>query len=174
MHQIRRVVTGHRNGKSVVLFDDQVGPGGSSPSVDVWGSHETPAVVTGTEDLAADGFSFNPPRGGTVFRYAEIAPESTVAHLDGEALRKMMRDQLTAMGGPDTVVDQSRHWGMHKTRSVDYIVVLSGKVTLILDEGEVELEPFDVVVQRGTNHGWSNRGDTPVGLMAVMVDAVPA
>jgi mannose-6-phosphate isomerase-like protein (cupin superfamily) len=173
MRPIRRVITGHdAAGKSVILFDDHVGQG-DRPAVDVWGNHETPANIRSSDDIAAPGFAFNPPPGGAVFRYAEIAPDSAVAHLDGDTLRQSLRDTLTSMGGPDTVVDQTRHWGMHRTRSVDYIVLLSGKVTLIMDEGEVDLEPRDVVVQRGTNHAWANRGSEPATLMAVMVGADP-
>ena len=62
---------------------------------------------------------------------------------------------------------------MHTTRTVDYIVVLSGRVTLLLDKGEVELKPFDVVVQRGTNHGWVNRGSEPAVMAAILIDAKP-
>lgn len=46
---------------------------------------------------------------------------------------------------------------MHKTRTIDYVVLLSGEVTLLLDKGEVDLKPFDVVVQRGTSHAGSPR-----------------
>ncbi len=62
---------------------------------------------------------------------------------------------------------------MHTTRTVDYIIVLSGRVTLLLDKGEVELKPFDVVVQRGTNHGWVNRGTEPAVMAAILIDAKP-
>ena len=64
--------------------------------------------------------------------------------------------------------------GMHKTDTVDYIILLSGKVSLILDEGEVEMEPMDVVVQRGTNHAWVNHGDESAVLAAILIDADPA
>jgi uncharacterized cupin superfamily protein len=61
---------------------------------------------------------------------------------------------------------------MHTTQTIDYVMILSGAVSLLLDEGEeVALAPFDVVVQRGTNHYWINRGREPAVLMAVLVDA---
>jgi hypothetical protein len=44
-------------------------------------------------------------------------------------------------------------------------------VTLLLDQGEVDLKPFDVVVQRGTNHAWVNKGKEPALIAAVLVDA---
>jgi uncharacterized cupin superfamily protein len=62
---------------------------------------------------------------------------------------------------------------MHTTRTIDYIVLLEGEVTLILDKGEVALKPFDVVVQRGTNHAWENRGTKRALLVAVLIDAKP-
>ena len=62
---------------------------------------------------------------------------------------------------------------MHTTRSVDYIVMLKGEVTLLLDEGEVDLKPFDVVIQRATNHAWINRGTETAELVGILVDAEP-
>jgi uncharacterized cupin superfamily protein len=67
--------------------------------------------------------------------------------------------------------DASRHPGMHKTRTIDYVVLLSGEVTLLLDKGEVDLKPFDVVVQRGTSHAWVNKGKEPALIAAVLIDA---
>ncbi len=69
--------------------------------------------------------------------------------------------------------DISRHPSMHRTKTVDYVVLLRGEVTMLLDEGEVHLRPFDVVVQRGTNHGWVNHGDETALLVGVLVDAEP-
>ena len=59
------------------------------------------------------------------------------------------------------------------TDSVDYIILLKGEVTALLDESEVRMKPFDVLIQRGTNHGWVNYGDEPALLVAVLVDAEP-
>ncbi|MNP16249.1 hypothetical protein D3C76_1086370 [compost metagenome] len=60
---------------------------------------------------------------------------------------------------------------MHKSATTDYIILLQGSITLVLDEGEVDMNPFDVVIQRGTNHSWVNRGAVDALLMAVLVDA---
>ena len=59
---------------------------------------------------------------------------------------------------------------MHKTKTIDYIILLQGEVTLLLDKGEVEMKPFDVVVQRQTNHAWVNRGTETATLVAVLND----
>ena len=48
------------------------------------------------------------------------------------------------------------------------IILLSGEITLLLDEADVPMKPFDVVVQRGTNHAWVNTGDEVATLVAVL------
>ena len=63
---------------------------------------------------------------------------------------------------------------MHTTTTIDYVVLLRGEVTLLLDEAEVPLRPFNVVVQRGTNHYWINPHSEPALLMGVLIDARPA
>jgi uncharacterized cupin superfamily protein len=55
---------------------------------------------------------------------------------------------------------------MQKTESLDFCCILEGEIVLVLDTGEVALNKGDVVVQRGTNHAWSNRSDAPC-VMAV-------
>jgi quercetin dioxygenase-like cupin family protein len=59
---------------------------------------------------------------------------------------------------------------VHRTQTVDYGIVLSGAVTLVLDDSETVLRAGDVAVQRGTNHRWENRtGD--IALMAfILID----
>jgi quercetin dioxygenase-like cupin family protein len=66
-----------------------------------------------------------------------------------------------------------RHSGFHKTSSVDYAIVLSGEIYALMDEGEVLLKAGDVLVQRGTNHAWSNRGDESAYVAFVLIDAEP-
>ena len=75
------------------------------------------------------------------------------------------------MGASHERVDTSRHPSMHKTKTIDYIILLKGDITLLLDEDEVRLKPFDVVVQRGTNHAWVNNGSEPALLIAVLIDS---
>ena len=58
---------------------------------------------------------------------------------------------------------------MHQTETIDYIIVLKGELTMLLEDGEVHLKPLDVVVQRGTNHAWVNRGSEPALLAAVLI-----
>jgi quercetin dioxygenase-like cupin family protein len=62
---------------------------------------------------------------------------------------------------------------MHKSSTIDFVFILSGKVEMMLDEGSVTLGPGDCLVQRGTNHGWRVTGDEPCTLGAVIVSAAP-
>ena len=66
-----------------------------------------------------------------------------------------------------------RHPGFHKTDSIDYAIVLSGEIWALMDEGEVLLKTGDVLVQRGTNHAWSNRTEQPCCVVFVLIDARP-
>ncbi|MDX8570581.1 cupin domain-containing protein [Elizabethkingia sp. HX QKY] len=60
---------------------------------------------------------------------------------------------------------------MHQTKTLDYVVILSGEIYLILEEGETLLKPGDIVIQRGTNHAWSNRSDENCIQLAILLDA---
>ncbi len=60
---------------------------------------------------------------------------------------------------------------MHRTRSVDYAIVMSGEIDMLVDEDEVHLKAGDVVVQRGTNHAWANRGTENCSIAFVLIDA---
>ena len=62
---------------------------------------------------------------------------------------------------------------MHKTPTIDYLVVLEGEIELIFDDGsEVHLKQGDCVVQLGGMHAWHNRGGRPVRMAAVAVGGV--
>lgn len=61
---------------------------------------------------------------------------------------------------------------MHRTKTVDYGIVLSGEIYLVLDDGETRLEPGDIVVQCGTNHARSNRSDKPCRMAFILIDGV--
>ena len=65
----------------------------------------------------------------------------------------------------------SRHPGFHKTKTVDYAIVLEGEVVAMMDVGETPMGPGDVLIQRGTNHAWSNRTDKACRIAFVLIDA---
>ena len=66
-----------------------------------------------------------------------------------------------------------RHPGFHKTATIDYAIVLSGEIFAMMDDGEVLLLAGDVLIQRGTNHAWSNRTDETAVVAFVLIDAEP-
>src|SRR6266542_3909791 len=67
----------------------------------------------------------------------------------------------------------TRHAGMHKTATVDYAIVLSGEIYAVMDEGETLMGGGDCLVQRGTNHAWSNRSNAPCLVAFILVSANP-
>ena len=163
--QFRRIVTGHDSeGKSIVAIE---GPPSSFGAF--WQTDGAPADNRAPGDAAQTVHTLEPPPSGTIFRFAVVPPEDpSVSREDREAATAKAFAQMAAEHcRPDT----SRDPGMHKTRTVDYVFLLAGELTLVLDRAEVKLKPFDVVVQRGTNHAWRNTGKEPAILGAVLVDA---
>jgi uncharacterized cupin superfamily protein len=59
---------------------------------------------------------------------------------------------------------------MHRTESIDYGIVLQGELTLILDHGETVVRTGDIVIQRGTNHGWANRSGQLCRIAFILID----
>ncbi len=62
---------------------------------------------------------------------------------------------------------------MHRTETVDYCIILAGEIDMDMDDSTVHLKAGDVVIQRGTNHSWINRGSEPARIAFVLVDATP-
>jgi mannose-6-phosphate isomerase-like protein (cupin superfamily) len=170
---MRRVVTGHdEEGKSIVVLD---GPPAKSIGEDVGGLFElwnTDGNLINTKDRidrADDGILLSPPKNGSKFRYFQINPTPEGVPMD--VLQNMAADAFEKIGASHHRIDTSKHPAMHKTDTIDYIILLEGDVTLILDKEEVDIKPHDVVVQRGTNHAWVNNGNNPALLIAVLIDS---
>jgi len=171
MKPVRRIVTGHlADGRSTVLMDSaapnvrqrKAGNG----STLLWVTEESPASVSGAVDAAAREIGVPPPERGSIFRVAEFPPGGGADLRDNEAL---LRD--FGIGSDVARGHAPRHPAIHRTRTIDYVVVLEGEIDLLLDDGEVRLSAGDVVVQRGTNHAWLNRGAVPCRLAMVFIDA---
>jgi quercetin dioxygenase-like cupin family protein len=81
---------------------------------------------------------------------------------------------FNAMGSPQasTYSPHAPHPYMQKTRTLDFCLVLEGEITLVLDTAEVHLRRGDTVIQRGTNHAWSNRSDAPCVIVFSSHDGV--
>lgn len=171
---IRRVVTGHDEaGRSVFIADGtaaSVKEMESMPGLaltDLWETRGTPADNRGNDDAAERPVVLEPPPGGTIFRIVEFPPDS--AWRDGadgaEAFASIGAGHAADAGSDDPM--------MHKTSTVDYLVVLRGEIWALLEEGEVCLRQGDVMIQRGTNHSWSVRTEEPCLVAAVLVNADP-
>jgi mannose-6-phosphate isomerase-like protein (cupin superfamily) len=164
----RRIVTGHdAEGKSVVIIDGPPTPFGA-----YWLTDSTPVDNRGSDDTGLRVRKLEPPPDGSIFRFATIPPEDP--NVSPAERERQMAKAFELMEATHCRPDTKRHPGMHKTRTIDYVIILSGEVTLLLDKGEVDLKPFDVVVQRGTNHAWVNKGKEPVLIAAVLIDAKDA
>jgi hypothetical protein len=171
---IRRVVTGHdASGRSVFVMDGapphvhRRSPG-SAAVTELWETRATPADNRGNDEVTDHPFRLPPPRHGSVFRIIDYPP-------DKERLAALAQERSAHPGDADARLyhGASRHPGFHKTSSVDYAIVLAGEIYAMMDEGEVLLRAGDVLIQRGTNHAWSNRSDAPARLAFVLIDAAP-
>jgi quercetin dioxygenase-like cupin family protein len=149
----------------VVLLDGaapnaRLRPASGLVSTLLWVTDETPADIQGESDRAAREIGVPPPRSGTIFRIVDFPPEQ------GERSREAILGEMgVAPGGA------ARHHAMHRTRSIDYAVVLDGEIDMLLEDSEIHLQAGDVLVQQGTDHAWVNRGAAPCRIAFVLIDA---
>jgi mannose-6-phosphate isomerase-like protein (cupin superfamily) len=165
--KVRRVVTGHTAaGRAVVASDDLVEPiefGAGGAYHVLWGS-DVPGRFP--DDGAAPVWSAPfPPVGGHRFLLMTL-PAGSVKDSRGDAeLSSFLAQSLGDIMEKDEP-------GMHRTATIDYEIVLAGRIGLELDDGsEVLLGPGDVVVQNGTRHRWHNRGSEPATMAVVVLGA---
>jgi hypothetical protein len=169
MPKTHRIIVTGRNaaGKSLLVEDIQAGVTAQF-HFDFW---QTKAGFA-PEDLSVgrSAMKFFPEAGGTMFRLFTIPPAGP--KLTPKAIADLQDEFFKEIGSSAARVDTTRHPLMHTTPTVDYILLLAGQISLLLDEGDpIKLKPFDSVVQRATNHSWINTGLEPALLMAVMVGA---
>jgi len=173
--RVRRVLTGHdAEGRSTFIAD------GLAPNVkemkptfpglaltDLWETKGAPASNAGGADAADRPIHLEPPKNGTIVRIVEFPPDSTrPSHADARAGFK-------AIGAGKAQDAKSADPMMHRTSTVDYIIVLKGEIYAIMDTGEKLLKAGDVLIQRGTNHSWSVRTTEPCIVAAILVNAKP-
>ncbi len=172
--QIRRLVTGHTaDGKATVVGDIKV----DAITVDLvpgweffrlWGADET---VTFPDNGKPYPYTTYFPRvGGFRFGLLTVPPESAKIPKDTDfkTLLEEMESKLPGMIGHMELDNQ----GMHTTDTVDFVYVISGEVSLELDNGEeVYLRSGDTVIQNGTRHAWRNRGGEPCKMAVCLIGA---
>ncbi len=174
LEDARRIVTGHDDaGSSVVVREGLLGKkhgAGDRWIAELWQTDGTTVDRQDEADVVPDTFSLYPPVGGTKFVLVSIAPDDPA--LTNEELEQRAADVFGGMGAADARVNTQRHPRMHETKTVDYVIVLQGEVTMLLDSDDRDLKAFDVVIQRGTNHAWVCKGNEPALLGAVLIDAL--
>jgi Cupin domain len=179
LRKIRRIVTGHdAKGRSVIVSDT------SSPHVmtlrgiptfgvtEIWTTDSTPADNRAAKDPCKVPVQLAPPKRGTVVRVVEFPPDKLwigAANRD-RAFASMGRSGAQALAHDASA---SRHPMMHRTQTIDYAIVLSGEIWALMDSDETKMKAGDILVQRGTNHAWSNRSKKPCLVAFVLIDAKP-
>lgn len=160
---VRRIVTGHNEvGESIFTSD------GDTPNVLAQPGKPVAQVVWATGAGRAVGFDPAPAGHkfgfhsdkGSLLRIVDFPPdevydqEKLVEFLDSEGVRDK---------------NKPRHFWFHKTESLDYAVVLEGEIVAMMDHGETVMRPGDVLVQRATNHSWSNRSKHNCRMLFVLL-----
>lgn len=176
---IRRVVTGHdADGKAVIISDGPTPHVKTSPHRpgvvvnNLWATESMPVPTHGSPDPVTAAMKLEPVPNGMNFRIVEFPPETDyIENISAEDAKKA----FDAMGAGHALEGQAehgkaRHPFMHKTSTLDYAIVLTGEVYLMLDEDEVLMRAGDVCIQRATNHVWSNRSDTVCRIAFVLID----
>jgi naringenin degradation protein FdeH len=177
----RRIVTGHDAGGKAIFASDGPPPvtlkDPARPGIafyEIWNTAQSPARidVDGKDPTVGRPIDVAPPKTGTIIRMVDFPPgDGRTKMSDAEAKQlfaTMGLDQATSGHSSD------RHPLMHRTETIDYGIVLWGEITLVLDEDEVHLKAGDVVVQRGTIHAWSNRGEQPCRMAFILIDGAYA
>lgn len=166
---VRRVVTGlDGDNHAVVLFDSRIPLKQDSPvisSTNFWITDDTPPSLS-KQETANRPVGVSPPDNGTKFRLVEFAPLSPEieAKLPPEMIMK-------GVSHPPTKGIPVKHPMIHRTRTLDYAVILSGEIDMMLDDTSVHLQQGDVIVQQATNHGWVNHGTKPCRILFVLMDS---
>ncbi len=169
--EVRRVVTKiDSSGKAAVMFDGAVqlkSFRSPNPAGEMWVTDKSLPDFNWSADRALTKVGLVPPKNGTIFRIVDFVPLSPEAErkMDINLMMKVVGDHAPARGLPP------RHPMMHRTRSLDYAIIMSGEIDMLLDDSEVHLKAGDVVVQQATNHAWVNRSGKPCRVAFILMDS---
>ncbi|PVZ42517.1 cupin domain-containing protein [Pseudomonas sp. CC120222-01a] len=173
--EFKRVVTGHDGkGQAVVMsagatphnFPLKAVPG--TIFYEVWNTASSPAPIDNADDPTNQPLQLSPGPLGSVIRVVDISPDSVQNQVSAQEASDLFAEIGEAHAG--TGKADSKHKLMHRTETVDYGIVTEGEVWLVLDDGEVHLKRGDIVVQRGTNHAWSNRTEQMARMVFILLD----
>ena len=176
---VRRVITGLDVSGRSVFVEDGPAPSRTNPErpgwrlSQPWATGQAPAAV-GDPDKTPELQGVMPLSGGSVMNIIDFPPEPKDPVQRERALAEM-RDYVLKTGvTPEPGLKRSPggpHPRMHESNTIDYAIVLFGEIYAILDTDERLLKTGDVLIQRGTNHAWSNRSDRCCRMAFVLVDA---
>ena len=173
---VRRIVTGHdAMGRAIIQSDAapervMTLPHNGPTFYEIWNTRETPARIDRSSgEPREEGVKLSPPHHGTRIRVLDFPPEATVRPVEGAQARELFAsigaaDAMSGGGG------NARHPHMHRTETIDYGIVLEGEITLLVDEGETVVRAGEIVIQRGTNHGWANRSTANCRVAFILID----
>jgi hypothetical protein len=169
---VRRIVTGLDEAGRSVILSDQHAPNVKlhthAPMVAqvVWATDCAPASWSQAETApAGKPFPIGPQNGGSILRIVDFPPDDQCDPARAAALF----EEMGGHGARDT--QRPRHFMFHRTETLDYAIVLEGEIWAMMDIGETLMKPGDVLIQRATNHSWSNRSDKPCRVAFVLLDA---
>lgn len=146
---IRRIVTGHDESNVAKILLD-------APAANA--KHPQPGLVS-TMIWCTDGAP------------AKISIGEKPEDMGGRILGTAPPHKGTRFAVIDFPPDNIPH--MHRTETVDYVIVMEGEIEMDMDRSSVKLKAGDVLVQRGTNHAWANRSGRRARVAFVLVDAEP-
>ena len=174
----RRIVTGHDAAGNAIIQQDGPPPrvqriGGEIGPLfyEVWNTKATPAPIDrASGEPPESGIVLAPPKHGTRIRVLDIPPDDpSFAQMTPEQARAHFAE-IGAADASSHTGEGSRHAHMHRTETIDYGIVVEGELVLIVDEGETIVRAGDIVIQRGTNHGWANRSGKNCRIVFVLID----
>jgi hypothetical protein len=174
---MRRIVTKNDNeGKSYIISNDITNIETPLAELDdrfkffnLWTTDTMPVMLNNDDPIKDKHVSTTPVKNGSMFRIVNYPPE------------KVLLDKINKMSAEELVEFEKRigiklslcgkHPLMHMTNSIDFGIVLTGEIYLVLDKEDVLLKPTDTIIQRGTSHAWSNRSDKDCLMAYVLLDA---
>jgi len=170
---MRRIITGDdASGESLVIVDGPPSAINGDPNFgglfDIWHDKASgPLDPQSHADLGPDRCVLSPSSGNVKVRWFVIPPKPP--GVPDEVLQAAARERFASFDAADHLTDQSKSPAMHRTETIDVICLLQGEVDLILDKSRTRVKPGQIVIQRGTSHGWEAIG-APALLLAVLID----
>ncbi len=170
---MRRIITADdASGQSLVIIDGLPSATNGDPNLgglfDIWHDKASgPLDPQQHADLGPERCVLSPASGNVKVRWFVIPPRPP--GVPSEALNAAARARFASFDAEDHLTDQSKTPGMHRTETLDVICLLHGEVDLILDTSRTRIKPGQIVIQRGTSHGWEAIG-APALLLAVLID----